>query len=92
VAGTGHTLGIIYASHYWQGSYLPLLAHADGSVTVEWLTGRDRGEVRTHRTRLNPDGRRNFAHDDHPVTERCMRAYECAERALRADRRASGRL
>lgn len=86
VAGTGHVVGTVYASHYWGGTYRATVAHADGSVTTLGLTGTGAGETHTHRTRLNPDGGRNYAQDDHPVTERCMQSYGCTRRALRADR------
>lgn len=81
IAGTGHILGVEYASHYWAGTYVPVLAHVDGSVTVEWLTGDDAGQRLTHRTALHPSGRRNLHRDAHPVSERCVFRFECRKRA-----------
>ena len=67
VAGTGHVVGTVYASHYWGDPYLVTLAHVDGSVTVESLTGPDKGRPRTHRTALHMDGKPDRMRDDHPV-------------------------
>lgn len=84
VAGTGHVVGTVYASHYWGGTYRATVAHADGSVTTLGLTGIGAGETHTHRTRLHPDGRRNYAQDDHPVTDPCAYRVECRLRAERS--------
>lgn len=81
LAGTGHTLGTLYACHYWGSTYRPILAHADGSVTVQWESGPDDGQIRRHRTQLHPDGHRHVMRDDHPVTERCTYRAECCRRA-----------
>lgn len=80
LAGTGHTVGVVYTSHYWTGTYRVTTAHADGSVSVLCLDGPDAGRVKTHRTALNPDGRRNVHQDDHPVSEPCVYRYECRRR------------
>jgi len=82
LAGTGHIVGTVYASHYWGDVYRVTAAHANGAVTVQRLLAPDVwGVEMTHRTRLHPDGAPDAARDDHPVSQACGYRWECRNRA-----------
>jgi len=50
-AGTGHTVGVTYACHYWGGTYEVIEAVGPYDVRVRWQDGHET----THGTRLDLD-------------------------------------
>ena len=74
-AGTGHTVGVTYACHYWGGTYEVIEAVGPYDVRVRWQDGHET----THGTRLDldPVGHPNR---DHPVGDACSLRLECVKR------------
>lgn len=76
ITTTGHTVGVTYASHYWDDTYTVLGTGPNGTgVHVRRADGREA----VHSTSMAPDPEW-MGTNDHSVDEPCVRRRACRKR------------